>query len=138
MRDMTAEMSEVVLSLPVRPGDVIMIPEAGTVFIQGWVDKPGYYKISQDLTMLAVVASAGGASFPADMSAARLIRAGANGDRQVFDVDLQAVARGEKPDVFVQNGDVIEVGAKAGKLVAYGLFYFFVTVFHVGAGVSLI
>ena len=113
MRDMSVPMSEVVLSLPVRPGDVIMIPDAGSVFIQGWVEKPGPYKISQDLTMLAVIAGAGGPSFPADMGAARLIRSGPNGDKEVFDVDLQKVARGEAPDVYVQNGDVIEIGATA-------------------------
>jgi polysaccharide biosynthesis/export protein len=137
LRDMDAAMSEVVMSLPVRPGDVIMIPEAGSVFIQGWVTKPGYYKISNDLSMLSVIAAAGGAMFPADMSAARLIRSEPSGDRQVFDVDLQAVARGEKPDVFVQNGDVIEIGATPPKLVAYGLFYFFTAVFHVGAGFAV-
>jgi polysaccharide export outer membrane protein len=138
MRDMTAAMSQAVLSVPVRPGDVIMIPEAGTVYIQGWVEKPGYYKITQDLTMLAVVASAGGPSFPADMAAARLIRSGAHGEKQVFDVDLEAVARGEVADVYMQNGDVIEVGATGPKLVAYGLFYFFTAVFHVGAAVTVL
>jgi polysaccharide export outer membrane protein len=138
LREMSTEMSQVVWSLPVRPGDVIMIPEAGTVYIQGWVSKPGYYKISQDLTMLAVVAAAGGPSFPADMGAARLIRPEPSGQKQIFDVDLQAVARGEQSDVYVQNGDVIELGATSGRLVAYGLFYFFTTVFHVGAAVSVI
>jgi polysaccharide export outer membrane protein len=138
LREMSAEMSQVVWSLPVRPGDVIMIPEAGTVYIQGWVEKPGYYKISQDLTMLSVVAASGGPRFAADMAAARLIRPEPNGQKRIFDVDLQAVARGEKSDVYVQNGDVIEIGATAPKLVAYGLFYFFTAVFHVGAAVSVI
>ena len=138
LRDMSAAMSEVVLTLPVRPGDVIMIPEAGTVFISGWVEKPGLYKISQDLTMLSVIAAAGGPRFPADMGAARLIRPEPSGQKRIFDVDLQAVARGEASDVYVQNGDVIELGATAPKLVAYGLFYFFTAVFHVGAGLSVI
>jgi polysaccharide export outer membrane protein len=137
LREMDAAMSEVVMSLPVRPGDVIMIPEAGSVFIQGWVSKPGYYKISHDLSMLSVVAAAGGAMFPADMSAARLIRSEPSGERKIFDVDLQGVARGEKPDVYVQNGDVVEIGATPTKLVAYGLFYFFTAVFHVGAGLTI-
>jgi polysaccharide export outer membrane protein len=136
-REMSAAMTEVVLSLPVRPGDVIMIPEAGTVYIHGWVQKPGHYEISQDLTMLSVVVAAGGPKFPADMSAARLVRAEATGDKRVFDVDLEAIARGERTDVYVQNGDVIEVGATPPKLVAYGLFYFFTAVFHVGAGLTI-
>ncbi len=84
------------------------------------------------------VAAAGGAKFPADMSAARLIRGEANGEKRVFDVDLEAVARGEQADVYVANGDVIELGATGPKLVAYGLFYFFTAVFNVGAGLSVI
>jgi len=138
LRDMSAAMTEVVLSLPVRPGDVIMIPDAGTAFIQGWVHRPGYYRINQDLTMLALVAAAGGATFPADMSAARLIRASANGEKRLYDVDLQGVARGELPDVYLQNGDVIEVGATSPRLVAYGLYYFFSSIFRVGAAVSVL
>jgi len=138
LRDMSAAMTEVVLSLPVRPGDVIMIPDAGTAFIQGWVHRPGYYRINQDLTMLALVAAAGGATFPADMSAARLIRASANGEKRLYDVDLQGVARGELPDVYLQNGDVIEVGATGPRLVAYGLYYFFSSIFRVGAAVSVL
>ena len=137
LREMSAAMSEVVLSLPVRPGDVIMIPDAGSVYIQGWVHRPGNYKIEHDLTMLAVIAAAGGPSFPADMSAARLIRGTAKGDKEVHDVDLQAVARGEHPDVYVQNGDVIEIGATAPKLVAYGVFTFFTTVFQIGAAIPV-
>jgi hypothetical protein len=87
--------------------------------------------------MRSVRASAGGAMFPADRSSARLIRAEPSGERKVFDVDLQAIARGEKPDVYVQNGDVVEIGATPPKLIAYGLFYFFTAVFHVGAGFAV-
>jgi len=138
LRDMSADVTQVVLSLPVRPGDVIIIPEAGKVFLQGWVIRPGQYDISRDLTMLSVIAAAGGPSFPADMSAARLIRATEEGDKRLFDVDLQAVARGERPDVYLQNGDVIEVGATGPRLVAYGLYYFFASVFRVGAAVTVL
>src|SRR5439155_19647769 len=31
------------LSLPVRPGDVIMVPSGGQVLVEGWVEKPGAY-----------------------------------------------------------------------------------------------
>jgi polysaccharide biosynthesis/export protein len=138
LRDMSAATTEVVLTLPVRPGDVIMIPDAGQVFIQGWVVRPGYYKIGQDLTMLAVIAAAGGPMFPADMTAARLIRGGSRGEKQLYDVDLEAVASGRLPDVYVQNGDVIELGATGTKLAVYGLYYFFASVFRVGAAVSVL
>jgi hypothetical protein len=72
------------------------------------------------------------------MAAARLIRPEPSGAKAIFDVDLQAVARGETSDVYVENGDVIELGATPPRLVAYGLFYFFTAIFHVGAGLSVI
>jgi protein involved in polysaccharide export with SLBB domain len=137
LRDMTARTTELVLSVPVRPGDVLIIPEAGKVFLQGWVNKPGPYDITRDLTMLSVIAAAGGPSFPADMGAARLIRASVAGDKQLFDVNLQAIASGTRPDVYVQNGDVIEIGATGPKLAAYGLYYFFASVFRIGAAVTV-
>lgn len=137
LRDLTASRTKLALSLPVRPGDVIIIPEAGKAFLQGWVTKPGPYLISRDLTMLEMIAAAGGPSFPADMSAARLIRAGADGEKHLFDVNLQEVARGLQPDVYVQNGDVVEVGATGPKLAAYALYYFFASVFRIGAAVTV-
>jgi polysaccharide export outer membrane protein len=138
LRDMTARTTELVLSVPVRPGDVLIIPEAGKVYLQGWVSKPGPYDITRDLTMLAVIAAAGGPSFPADMGAARLIRAGIDGDKQLYDVNLQAIASGMRPDVYVQNGDVIEIGATGPKLAIYGLYYFFASVFRIGAAVTVL
>jgi len=138
LRDMSTATTELVLSVPVRPGDVVIVPHAGKVFLQGWVAKPGPYIISRDLTMLSVVAAAGGPSFPADMRAVRLIRPAVNGDKQLYDVDLQAVASGDRPDVFLQNGDVIEIGATGPKLAVYGLYYFFASVFRVGAAVTVL
>jgi polysaccharide export outer membrane protein len=137
LRDLSASRTKLALSLPVRSGDVIIIPEAGKAFLQGWVTKPGPYLISRDLTMLEMIAAAGGPAFQADMSAARLIRAGTNGEKHLFDIDLQAVARGELPDVYVQNGDVVEVGATGPKLAAYALYYFFASVFRIGAAVTV-
>ena len=138
LRDMSPRVTELVLSVPIRPGDVLIIPNAGKVFLQGWIRKPGPYDITRDLTMLAVVAAAGGPSFPADTKAVRLIRAGVAGDKRIFDVDLQAIAKGTRPDVYLQNGDVIEIGATGPKLAAYGLYYFFASVFRVGAAVTVL
>ena len=111
-------MSEVVLSLPVRPGRRHHDSGRGQRLHPGLGRRsPARTRSPRTSRCSPVIAGAGGPSFPADMAAARLIRAGPSGDKQVFDVDLQAVARGEAPDVYVQNGDVIEIGATAPKLV---------------------
>jgi polysaccharide export outer membrane protein len=125
------------LSLPARPGDVIMVPGSGEVLVQGWVEKPGAYKITPRLTILGAVAAAGGPLFAADTSAVQVIRTGKRGERIFYVADLEKIKRGEKSDVAAQEGDVIEVTASGPKLVPYGLYRFFASIFNVGMGASV-
>lgn len=128
--------SQLYLTLPVRPGDVIMVPGGGDVLIEGWVEKPGSYKITPGLTVLGVVAAAGGSLFAADTSAVKVIRIGKGGEKVFFVADLENIKKGQQPDVPVQEGDVIEVSSSTMKLGPYGLYKFFSAVFHVGVGMS--
>ena len=137
LKDITAGADRTALSVPVRPGDVVMVPGNGEVLVQGWVEKPGSYKITRELTVLGAVAAAGGPSFAANPGSVRVIRTGKQSERVFFDADLEKIKVGEMRDVSLQDGDVIEVGSSAPKLVAYGAYRFFDSVFRVGAGVSL-
>jgi polysaccharide biosynthesis/export protein len=125
------------LPLPVRPGDVIMVPGSGDVLIQGWVEKPGAYKISPGLTLLGAVAAAGGPLFAADASAVRMIRTGKQGEKISSVADLEKIKGGEEPDVAVQEGDVIEITSSTPKLIPYGVYRFFTSIFHIGGAVPL-
>src|SRR6185312_2584433 len=51
------------LNMPARPGDVLLIPAAGTVTVVGWVRNPGSFAISPGMTVLAAISAAGGALF---------------------------------------------------------------------------
>jgi polysaccharide export outer membrane protein len=125
------------LSLPARPGDVIMVPGSGQVLVQGWVEKPGAYRITPGLTALGAVAAAGGPLFAADTSAVQVIRTGKRGERISYLADLEKIKTGEKPDIAAQEGDVIEVAASGPKLVPYGIYRFFTSIFNVGMGASV-
>lgn len=125
------------LSMPVRPGDVIMIPGSGDVLVQGWVEKPGSYKITPGLTVLGVVAAAGGAMYAADTRAVKLFRTGAQGRKTVFISDLDAIAEGRAPDLPLLEGDVIDIASSGPKAVAYGVYRFFTTIMRVGASVPI-
>jgi len=128
---------QVYLTLPARPGDVILVPGSGEVLVQGWVEKPGSYKITPGLTVLGAVAAAGGPLFPADTSVVNVMRTGKNEGKILHLADLEKIKRGEQSDVSVQGGDVIDVASSAPKLVPYGVYKFFTTIFNVGAGVSI-
>ena len=69
------------VDVPVWPGDVISIPPAGVVLVDGWVYKPGAYPISRNLTVTGAVASAGGKMFPANLTEVTMQRVRASGRR---------------------------------------------------------
>jgi polysaccharide export outer membrane protein len=125
------------LSLPVRPGDVIMVPGGGQVLVQGWVEKPGAYNLTPGLAVSGVVAAAGGPLFPSDTSAVKVMRTERGGKKVFFLIDLEKVKRGEEPDITLQGGDFVEVSSRTAKLIPYGLYRFFSTIINIGIGGSI-
>ena len=119
------------LNMPALPGDIVMVPGGGEVLIQGWVEKPGAYKITSGLTILGAMAAAGGTSYPADTASVELIRTNPKGHKSTFVADLDAIKSGAQPDVPLREGDVINVVSYGPKLFAYGFYRFFTSVFNV-------
>ena len=56
----------VYLNMPVRPGDVIVVPGGGDVMVIGWVQNPGHFQVGSGLTVLGAVGAAGGPMFAAN------------------------------------------------------------------------
>jgi polysaccharide export outer membrane protein len=129
--------SEVYLNMPARPGDVVMVPGGGQVLVQGWVEKPGAYRITSGMTILGAVAAAGGTTFPANQGAVELLRTDRQGRKVTLHADLDGIKRGEQADIALHEGDVVNVSSSGAKLVAYGIYRFFTTIIHVGASVPL-
>jgi polysaccharide biosynthesis/export protein len=124
------------LGLPARPGDVIMVPGAGEALIQGWIEKPGSYKITPGLTLLGVVAAAGGTTFPADTGAVKVIRTNKLGEKTFLVANLESIQSGKERDLTLEEGDVIDVSYSSPKLAAYGFYRFFSTVVRIGVGAN--
>jgi len=128
---------QIYLTMPARPGDIFLIPGAGDVLIDGWVEKPGAYKITSGLTLLAAVAAAGGPLFPADTNTVKILRTEKDGVRTFFFADLEKIKHGEQEDPRVQEGDVIEIASSTTKMIPYAVSRFFSTIFHVGGSVPI-
>lgn len=118
-------------NLPVRPGDVIIVPAVGEVLVQGWVGTPDTYHITPGMTALAAITAAGGQQFSSD---ARVLREGPNGDKINIPVNLSRVEKGQEPDIPVQSGDVVIVDKSAVGAIPYS-FYFLMS--HFGTGLAL-
>ncbi len=108
----------------VSPGDTIVVPKAGIVYVLGDVNRPGGYLMTNNeskITLLEALALAGGLSKTAKQNHARLIRKNDTGsylDRQLSIGDLQ---EGRSPDIAMQPGDVIYVPFSFGRhLAIYG------------------
>jgi polysaccharide export outer membrane protein len=136
LKNFASGTHQIFLTLPARPGDVIVVPGSGAVLVQGWVEKPGSYKITLGLTVLGAIAAAGGPLFAVDTGVVSVIGTGKDGGKILL-ADLEKIKRGERSDVPVQEGDVIDVAASTAKLVPYGVYRFFSSVFHIGAGASI-
>lgn len=128
---------EMYLSMPVRPGDIVMLPGAGEVLVQGWVEKPGAYKITPGLTLLGVIAAAGGMTFPADAAVVELIRTNSTGHKSKVVANLDAIKSGADADLSIREGDVVDVVSSNSRLWAYGFYRFFTTVVNVGASANI-
>jgi polysaccharide biosynthesis/export protein len=133
LKTLTKGSSRNSLAIPMRPGDVVMIPGASEVLVDGWVAKPGSFRLAPGLTVLGVVSAAGGALFEADTSAVKIMRSGRGNEKIFLLADLDGIKRGEKPDIPVLEGDVVEVPSSPTKLAAGGLYRFLTTVIRVGA-----
>ena len=127
--------SQIHLTMPVRPGDVLMVPPGGEVLVEGWVEKPGSYKITPGLTLLGSVVAAGGPHFAANSSAVELIRAKRDGGKISFVADLEKIKRGESQDIAVQEGDIIAMPSSPLKVGPYGVYSIITTMVRVGASI---
>ncbi len=105
----------------VYPGDTVLVPKAGIVYVLGDVARPGGYAMQDDakLTVLQAVALAAGANRTAKEDAVRLIRK-VNGSYQESTVPLRDIERGKKPDMQLEADDVLYVPFSMAKNVVLG------------------
>ena len=108
------------LEMSARPGDVIVVSAAGEVTVQGWVDKPGAFKVTPGLTILGCIAAAGGANFT---TSATLLREQGDSSKLSVPLDLSKIKRGQEADLRVRGGDVIVVEKSVAGAVPYSVYF---------------
>lgn len=124
-------------SMPVHGGDVIVVPSSGHFVVDGWVAKPGTYPLRAGLTLRGALATAGGLSFPASQRV-RIHAPATNGNTPLREVNYADVLAQRTPDVFIHQGDVIQVASSPFKLVPYAFYKVVVDLVKVGAGIKVV
>ncbi len=98
-------------SVMVNPGDTVIVPRAPVVYILGDVGRPGGYTIATNdskLTMLQLISMAGSTN-KTSKSNLKLIRKEPDGQQKEIPVQLAAIQKGKRPDIQLQQGDIVFV-----------------------------
>ena len=96
----------------INPGDTIVVPRSGIVYILGDVNRPGGYVMSNNesqLTLLQGLALAGGITRAAKQQKARLIRREQGGSFHDLPLVLDDYQKGKRADIALEPGDVLYV-----------------------------
>jgi polysaccharide export outer membrane protein len=106
-------------NIQVYPGDLVVVPRAGIVYVLGDVSRPGGFTMQNNgkITLLQALAQAGGTNRSASMNGATLLRKTAEGyvSKQVRIGDL---VRGRGEDVELHPSDILYVPNSVLKSVA--------------------
>jgi polysaccharide biosynthesis/export protein len=94
-------------NLRLQPGDTVVVPHAGVVFVQGEVRTPGQVTYSKDMTIMMAIAGAGGFTPLASLSRVRVMRSeGAR--KQVHRVDVDDIMSDpDTKDFLLKPNDIV-------------------------------
>lgn len=111
------------LNIPVFGGDIINVPKAGTVFVDGAVARPGAFSLATGGTLVQAIAMAGGLRFEAQRSEIQILRMTGNGERQIIVADYEAAKTDER--YMLRDGDIVLVPRNGMKTFAKAFFLIF-------------
>lgn len=97
-------------NLDIQPGDTVVVPAAPIVYVLGEVSKPGGYVLGSGggVTVLRVVAAAGGPTRDASLGGAKMLRRMPNGLQQI-PVPLKKLLHAKAQDIPLEPDDIIYV-----------------------------
>jgi polysaccharide biosynthesis/export protein len=96
------------LNIDLIPGDTVVVPKAGIVYVLGGVNKPGGYVLGSDagVTLLRVIAAAGGPTQTSAVGRTKILRRTPNG-LQEMSVPLKKLMHAKAADIPLQTDDII-------------------------------
>jgi polysaccharide export outer membrane protein len=98
------------LNIYLRNGDNIYVPEANQFFILGEIRKPGFYSLTENLTILKAISIAGGLTEFANSKKIFIIRADNGGKQKIYVNVDEIIKKGmEAYNPILQMGDVVMI-----------------------------
>jgi polysaccharide export outer membrane protein len=105
----------------IDPGDRILVPKAGIIYVLGDVGRPGGYVMENEsrMTVMEAIATAGGVNRTASEKKARIIH-NLDGAFDAEELPLRQIEKGEAPDEQLHANDVIYIPFSFAKNVIMG------------------
>lgn len=123
------------LEVPVRGGDMIIVPESGKVTVEGEVEKGGALDLGRQMTLLSALAAAGGITYGAKVDEVEIVRDVGDPDKKArLVIDLERISRGEDRDVRLRNGDIVRVPSDSGRRLTQDTFEGISRILNFGVG----
>ena len=106
-----------VSDIPLLPGDTVIVPKTGNIFVLGQVKTQSAIPLNSNLpiTVLRAIAIAGGVNYGAALSKARIIRTTSDNQHVEIMLDLKKIMYGKQQDVALLSDDVLFVPSNAFK-----------------------
>src|SRR5579862_7230567 len=103
----------------VMPGDTVLVSRAGVVYVVGDVQRPSGFMIEDNrLTVLKVLALAGGTNRTASMNGSKILRQTSTGLQEIS-VPLKKILQAKAHDELMMKGDILFVPSSGAKIAAY-------------------
>jgi polysaccharide export outer membrane protein len=114
-----AALKPIIPDVQIFPGDSILVPRAGVVYIAGNVAKPGAYVLDglRTLTVEEAMALSGGGGRAAALKRVQLVRTLDDGRKEAITIPVNLIYKGRAPDVAMMDGDILYVPTSNGRLV---------------------
>ena len=114
-----AALKPIIPDVQMFPGDSILIPKAGVVYVAGNVAKPGAYVLDgrRTLTVEAAMALSGGGGKASAMKRVQLVRTLDDGRKEAITIPVNLIFKGQAPDVALIDGDILYVPTSNAKLI---------------------
>lgn len=109
------------LNVAIRGGDMVYVPEAGAVYVDGAVRRAGAYPVRPEMSVREAIVAAGGAQAFADTTDVRLVRYLGQGRREVARLSLDGPDSLDADRVRLRDRDVIFVPSSPGGTFIQGL-----------------
>jgi polysaccharide export outer membrane protein len=112
-------LKPIIPDVQIFPGDSILIPRAGIVYVGGNVNKPGAYVLEgrRALTVEEVMALAGNGGHASAIKRVLLVRTLDDGRKESITIPVNLIYKGKAPDVALMDGDILYVPTSNGRLV---------------------